>query len=347
MSALKIKDLFDSQRKVCYLAAEVGTNHNGSLDLALEMIEKFAGLGAHGIKFQALRADRLYPEETPVAEYLIDKGAAPRDAKINDLIRRVEFKEGWIRELVEACDRNRVEFLCSVFDPESLDELVAAGLESIKIASTEITHYPLLTEAGQTGLPIILSTGMAGLGEIEKALEKIGHERVILLHCTAAYPALPQEVNLRAMVNLGRTFGLPVGFSDHTEGHLAAACAVSLGACLVEKHVTPDRKMPGPDHHFAASPKEYEKLVQAVCQAEAMLGSARKKATRSEKDLIAYRPGLFSVRTIEKGETLTREMIKVMRRNRTGIKVEHLDIVLGRTARQLIEPGQALEWFMI
>ncbi len=347
MKNLRIKDLFEAKESGCYLAAEVGTNHNGSLDLALEMIGTFAALGAQGLKFQFLRADRLYPDDTPVAEYLVDQGVAKKNAGINDLIKRVEFGPEWPDVLARTCKEKGVEFLCSVFDPDSLEELVQCGLESIKIASTEITHHPLLEEAGQTGLPIILSTGMAGLGEVETALKKIGHDRVILLHCTAAYPTEPAQVNLRAMVNMGQTFGLRVGYSDHTQGSLAAACAVSLGACLIEKHVTLDNTMPGPDHHFAATPDEFKDLGKAIKEAEAMLGSSRKKAASSEKELIAYRPGIFAATAIEKDEVLTREKIKIMRRNRKGIGVEHLEIVLGRRAKARIEPGQVLEWSLI
>ena len=344
---MKIKDLFDPGNRECYLAAEIGTNHNGSLDTALEMIERFAHLGAHGLKFQHVRAERLYPLDTPVADYLVEQGAAPKGARIKDVLAKVEMGPGWMGPLMSACqDRDR-EFLCSVFDPRSLEEMVRAGLGSIKIASTEITHYPLLEEAGKTGLPVILSTGMSGLGEIEKALSLINHDRVILLHCTAAYPTAPEEVNLRAMVNLGQTFGLPVGLSDHTLGPLAAVCAVTLGARMVEKHVTLDRNMPGPDHHFAASPGDFKEMVQAVDQARAMLGSARKRAVASEQDLAAYRPGLFAARAINKGEPLTRDKLTIMRRNRTGIGVEHMDLVLGREAKVSLEPGQALEWSFI
>ncbi len=341
---MKVKDLFDSRTKGCYVAAEIGTNHNGDLDTALDMIRRFGDLGAHGLKFQYLRAERLYPPDTPVAQYLVDQGAAPKGARIRDILAKVEIGPEGIERLMSACREQGREFLCSVFDLRSLEELVRAGLESIKIASTEITHYPLLEEAGQTGLPVILSTGMSGLGEIEKALSLINHDRVILLHCTAAYPTAPEEVNLRAMVGLGRTFGLPVGLSDHTLGPLAAACAATLGARMVEKHVTLNRNTPGPDHHFAASPKDFQDLVQAVDQALAMLGSARKAAAPSEQDLKAYRPGLFAARAIARGETLTRDMLTAMRRNKAGIGTEHLDLVLGREVKVSLEPGQALEW---
>ena len=344
---MKIRDLLETGEKGCYLAAEVGTNHNGSLATALEMIGRFADLGAHGLKFQFLKPGRLYPAETRVADYLVEQGVAEKGAGINEIIEKVEFKDDWIAVLGQACREAGVEFLCSVFDPESLDPLIAGGLESIKIASTEITHYPLLEEAGQTGLPIILSTGMAGLGEVEKALGRIGHDQVILLHCTAAYPTQPAEVNLRAMVNLGQTFGLKVGFSDHTQGSLAGACAACLGACLVEKHVTLDHTMPGPDHHFAAEPEEFQELAQALVQTRTMLGSAKKKATGSEKELIGYRPGVFAAQGIGQGEEITREKIRIMRRNKKGIGAEHLELVLGRRAKSPIAPGQVLEWSLI
>lgn len=339
--------VFDSKQGRVYVSAEVGANHNGDLETALEMIRVFAEAGADGVKFQFYAAEKLYSPETPVADYLVERAGLPPGSGIVDLLKKVEMKPEWLPPLIEACNRESVGFQCSAFDPEGLAALVEAGAESIKVASTEITHYPLLTEIGATRLPVVLSTGMSSLGEIEKALAAIGHREVILLHCTASYPTEPEEVNLRAMTTLTATFGLPVGFSDHTRSATAAVLAVGLGACFIEKHVTLDQSQAGPDHAFATEPEEFAGLVMAVRRAEKMLGSPHKTATVSEKELIGYRPGLFAAREISEGKEIEPEDLKVMRRNRTGIGVEEMDLVLGRRAARAIAAGEVLEWEVI
>ena len=331
----------------CRVVAEVGANHDGDLERALVMVARFAALGADAIKFQFYRPDRLYPAGTMVADYLVGRGGIGQKTSISQVLARCRMGQDWPPVLAQACRAAGVGFISSVFDPEGVPVLRRGGVEAFKIASTEITHYPLLRQVGATGLPVIVSTGMASLGEVEKALVALGHERVTLLHCTACYPTAPADVNLRAMLTLRQAFGLPVGFSDHTEGPLAAALAAGLGACMVEKHVTLDRRSPGPDHAFAAEPEDFAAMVQAVRQAGLLLGDRRKAVRRCEAALTAYRPGLFAARDIAAGERLATTDLEVRRRDGSGIGVEHLEIVVGMRARVDIARGAAILWDMV
>jgi sialic acid synthase SpsE len=242
------------------------------------------------------------------------------------------------------CESRSIDLIMSVFDVESVDVLVRHGIKRLKVASSEITHYPLLSAAGETGLPVILSTGMSNLGRIEKALKTIGHDNVVLLHCTAAYPVPDTEVNLRVFQTLQHAFGLPVGFSDHTEGTLAAGIAIVFGAVMIEKHFTLDKNLPGPDHAFSVTPHELGELTGTVRRTEQMLGSSRKVITEKESGTMEYTPGLFAFCDIAEGSDIKANNIEVRRRNKEGIGAELLDIVKERKARVFIPKGAPITW---
>ncbi len=328
----------------CEIVAEIGSNHNGCWDTVLEMLDHISEAKADSAKFQYYRADKLYPEDTRVAEYLVGSGGIEKDTRIVDLLKKAEIPEEWLGELVKQCKSRNVGLIMSAFDVGSVEVMVRHGIKRLKIASSEITHYPLLNAVGDTGLPVVMSTGMSNLGMIEKALKAIGHDDVTLLHCTAAYPVPDTEANLRVIKTLQYAFGLPVGLSDHTRGVLAAGIAFALGAVMVEKHFTLDKSQPGPDHAFSATPQELSELTDAVRRTGQMLGTTRKVVTEKESGTMEYTPGLFACCDIAEGSDINTGNIEVRRRNKEGIGTEYLDIVRERKARVFIPKGTPITW---
>lgn len=338
------KEQLYKQQNQCDVVAEIGTNHNGCWDTALKMLDQISIAKADAAKFQYYRAEKLYPESTNVADYLIGSGGIEKDTRIVDLLKKAEIPEEWLDELVIQCESRNIGLIMSAFDVESVEVLTRHGIKRLKVASSEITHYPLLSAVGETGLPVILSTGMSNLGMIENALKKIGHNNVVLLHCTAAYPVPDTEVNLRVIQTLQHAFGLPVGFSDHTEGTLAAGIAIAFGAVMIEKHFTLDKNQPGPDHAFSVTPHELGELTETVRRTEQMLGSSRKVITEKESGTMEYTPGLFAFCDIAEGSDIKANNIEIRRRNKEGIGAELLDIVKERKARVFIPKGAPITW---
>jgi len=338
------KEQLYKQQNQCDVVAEIGSNHNGCWETVLKMLDQISAVKADAAKFQYYRADRLYPENTYVADYLIGSGGIEKDTRIVDLLKKAEIPEEWLDDLVIQCESRNIDLIMSAFDVESVEVLVRHGIKRLKVASSEITHYPLLSAVGETGLPVILSTGMSNLGMIENALKKIGHNNIVLLHCTAAYPVPDKEVNLRVIQTLQHAFGLPVGFSDHTEGTLAAGIAIAFGAVLIEKHFTLDKGLPGPDHAFSVTPKGLGELTDMVRRTERILGSFRKVITEKETGTIEYTPGLFAFCDIAEGSDLNEDNIAIRRRNKEGIGTEFLDIVKERKAGVFIPKGAPITW---
>ena len=331
-------------RSGCSVVAEVGSNHNGCWETALEMLKRISAAKVDAVKFQYYRADRLYPKGTGVAEYLVGKGGIEKSTNILDLLRKSEIPEEWLDEISGQCRALNLDLIMSVFDVESVNVLARHGIKTIKVASSEITHFPLLKAVGETRLPVILSTGVSNLGRIEKAIEYIGHDNIILLHCTATYPVPDSESNLRVIDTLRHAFGLPVGLSDHTDGTLASIIAVAFGAVMIEKHVTLDKNMDGPDHEFSVTPAELADLVGIVRRTGIVLGDARKKITENESELIGFTPGLFARYDIPEGAVINEECLDILRRNREGIGTELTSVVIGRTAKKKIPKGAPITW---
>jgi N-acetylneuraminate synthase len=292
------------------IIAEAGVNHNGSLDLALALVDAASDAGADIVKFQTFVADRLASRAAPKADYQL----ATTDAAESQhaMLRRLELTEAMHVRLIERCAQRGIEFLSTPFDEHSLDLLVGFGVKRLKIPSGEITNGPLLLKAARTGLPIILSTGMSELDEVEAALGVLafgyaesrkaapsdaafhralasaaGREavaaNVTLLHCTTEYPAPLESVNLRAMDTMSAAFGTKVGYSDHTPGIAVAIAAAARGACVIEKHVTLDRSLPGPDHRASIEPHDFTLLVESVRAASAALGRPDKTTAPCER----------------------------------------------------------------
>ena len=318
-----------------YIIAEAGVNHNGKLDMAMQLVDVAAEAGADAVKFQTFKAEKLVSIFAPKAEY--QKKLTETTESQLEMLRKLELNEEEHRVLMKRCLQRGVEFLSTPFDLESLDLLVSKfNLSRLKMPSGEITNVPLLLKAAQSGKPIILSTGMSTLGEIETALGVLAFgyihsdnnetpsikafeqafcseagqatlaEKVVLLHCTTEYPPLINEVNLRVIETMRNAFKLPVGYSDHTAGITIPIAAVALGAVVIEKHFTLDRSLSGPDHKASLEPDELKLMVQSIRQVEEALGSSRKAPTLSEyKNKPIARKSLVATLEIRKGEPFT------------------------------------------
>jgi N-acetylneuraminate synthase len=310
-------------------------NHNGDLAVARELVAAAAAAGADLVKFQSFIATESISAGAVKADY--QRHATDPDETQAEMVRRLELSRSDHEALIADCRSHGIGFLSTAFDPASFDMLVELGLDRVKVPSGEITNLPLLRHVARLGLPMIMSTGMADLGEIEAALdavERAGTERrqVTLLHCTTEYPAPFDEVNLRAIPTLRAAFGLDVGYSDHTAGIEIAIAAVALGATVIEKHVTLDRRMPGPDHQASLEPGELAAMVAAIRHLEAALGDGRKRPTASElRNRPVARKSLVARRPIRAGELFTAENLAAKRPG-TGISPMRWDEVLGRPA---------------
>jgi pseudaminic acid synthase len=330
-----------------YVIAEAGSNHNRDLATARRLIEIAAEAGADAVKFQTYTAEGLYSRKTPAMSYLQRDGLLAGNENVWDLIKSVEIPWEWHEELAQSAARSGITFLSTPFEESAVDVLEAVGVPAYKIASYEINHAPLIEQAARTGKPLLISTGMASMGDIERALDVAngaGAEEIVLLHCAINYPPRFEDLNLRAIETLRSAFGLPVGWSDHTLGHSADVAAVALGACCVEKHFTLSRDQPGPDHPFALEPEELQAMVGAIRETEEALGSSVKRATAAEAEM--YRLGrrsLVAARDIDPGHQLERADIAVKRPG-FGIPVHDIDKVVGQRAGRRIEADEVLTW---
>lgn len=336
MTRIQIGGQWVGDGEPVYLVAEAGSNHNGNFEQALRLIDVAAEAGVNAVKFQHFKAATLYPRLAGESDYL--KTSRP----IYDIIKEMETPDEWVPRLADYCRRKRLAFLSSPFDEASAD-LLDPYVPAFKIASYEMTHAPLLRHIARKGKPMIISTGTASLEEVLQAVGVIrleGNERIIVLQCTAKYPTPLEAVNARALVSLRDATGLPTGLSDHSRDPiLAPVVAVALGACLIEKHVTLDNGMPGPDHGFAIEPHELKLLVQRVRDAERVLGHGRKEPLPEEQELRAFaRRSIFALRDIRVGEQLSLDNVAVLRCGKLGFGLapELLAKVIGRTAAKLI-----------
>ncbi len=320
----------------CMVIAEAGVNHNGSLDLAYRLVDAAVAADADYVKFQIFQADKLASRDAPKAAY---QRYANGDTESQfDMLKRLELPRAAFREIAAYCADRQIGFLATPFDEESLFFLSSLGLRTIKISSGDLTDRPLLQALGGMSMSVLLSTGMATLGEVEDALgilEAAGtpFENITLLHCTTEYPAPDETVNLRAMATMAAAFPrVSIGYSDHTEGIDIALAAVALGACVIEKHFTLDRAMAGPDHQASLEPPELARLVAALRRVAAALGDGRKRPAAIElPNRLVARKSIVASRPIRQGELLSLANLTV-RRPGTGISPMRWEEVLGRPA---------------
>lgn len=315
--------------------AEAGVNHNGSLNLAFRLIDEAVATGADIVKFQTFRADREISRHALKAEYQKETTDA-RETQL-EMARKLEFDIKDHRALINHCEQKGIRFLSTPFDLESIQMLADLRLEIIKIPSGEITNLPYLRAVGRLCKPVIMSTGMADLGEIEDAINILVNSgtpwsAITLLQCNTEYPTPYPDVNLRAMVTLREAFKMSVGYSDHTLGIEVPIAAVALGASVIEKHLTLDKNLPGPDHRASLEPDEFKRMVLAIRNIEAALGNGIKKASESEKkNKNIARKSIVADRPIKAGEMFT-ETNLTMKRPGTGMSPMLWDWVLGRKA---------------
>jgi len=331
-----------------FIIAEAGVNHNGDMATAKELVKVAASAGANAVKFQTFKAENLVTTSAPKADYQL-KYSDPTESQY-EMLKRLELSTDAHYELFKYCAEKNILFMSTPFDEESADYLTDLGLEIFKIPSGEITNLPFLAHVAEKGRPMIVSTGMASLGEVETALNSIhatGNTNTVLLHCVSSYPAMLDEVNLRAMKTMAEAFRIPIGYSDHTEGIDISLAAVALGACVIEKHFTLDRNMEGPDHQASLEPDDLHNLVRGIRAVEAALGNGRKKPTDNEADTAAVvRKSLVASRHITAGSELTRDLISIKRPG-TGLPPSMLPLLIGRTMDQEVNAGTLFTMEMI
>lgn len=333
-----------------FVIAEVGPNHNGSIDRALEIVRQAASSGIDAIKFQTFVSGKtVVSDDTPLAAYM-EAGAAGKSQ--NDLHDELGLTFDHFRTIAAECKKHGVPFSSTPFDVPSVEFLAGLGVPFMKIPSGEITNPFLLRAVARTGLPTIMSTGMAELGEIRAALELLRSEwrrdrrdapEFVLLHCTSAYPAPLAEVNLRAMDLLTREYGVPVGYSDHTLGSAVSIAAVARGARVIEKHVTQDVRLHGPDHAASLPLDQLPAFVASIRAVTTALGSEEKRLTTSERDVRKVaRRSLAALRDIAAGETFSEPMLTALRPER-GLPPMNVGQLLGRQARRSYRSGEIID----
>lgn len=317
------------------IIAEAGVNHNGDLGLARKLIDAAAEAGADLVKFQTFSADRQVTRTAAKADY--QTRTTDSNESQYEMLRCLELTAEMHKELIAHCAKCNIGFFSTGFDIESVDLLVSLGQNRFKIPSGEITNLPYLRHIGRIGKPVILSTGMAEMGEIQAAidaLEEAGTPRamVTVLHCTTEYPAPMADINLRAMLSIRKSFGVEVGYSDHTRGIEVAIAAVALGASVIEKHFTLDRNMPGPDHEASLEPEELKAMVAAIRNIETALGDGIKRLTPSEaRNKLVVRKSLVAKRAIKAGEVFSAENITAKRPS-IGVSPMRWNEVMGHAA---------------
>ena len=328
------------------VVAEVGVNHNGDPATALRMIEVAAAAGADVVKFQAFRSEKEISRFAAKAPYQAQ--TTSKDGNQLEMCKALELSPEVLRRVHSHCTSAGMAFLCAAFDFESADLLLGElGVRSIKIASSEVTNIPFLKHIGAAGCGVILSTGASTLTEVGQAVDALrgaGCPELILLHCVSSYPAPHDQVNLRAMETMRRAFGLPVGFSDHTQGIETAIAAAALGAVMVEKHFTLDRNSPGPDHRASIEPPELAALVRGVRIGNQCLGSPLKQPAPCElENLPLIKKSLVAGHDMRRGTRLTRQMIEI-KRPKGGIEPGDLEKVIGLTLQRDVEEDAPITW---
>lgn len=316
------------------IIAEAGVNHNGSVDLAFRLVDAAAEAGADIVKFQTFRTEKLLTREAASAEYQVKNTGGGKTQF--EMIKELELGYPDFERIKAHCALRGIRFLSTPDEEESLDFLVSLGMELIKVGSGEVENIPFLRKIGAKGKDVILSTGMSGLTEVEKALgtlTRAGARSVALLHCTTNYPCPMEDVNLRAMDTLARAFGTVVGYSDHTNGIEVAVAAVARGARIIEKHFTLDKAMPGPDHRASLDPRELADMVRAIRNVEACLGDGVKAPRGSERSVAAaVRKSIVAKAPIAKGSVYSETNLTVKRAGGKGISSARWDEVIGRIA---------------
>ena len=327
-----------------YIIAEAGVNHNGSLDLAKQLIDKAAWAGVDCVKFQTFKSEKLVSKFAQKAEY--QKKTTDSNESQLDMLKKLELSDDDFLELKKYCAKKNIEFLSTAFDLESVDFLSRLGTNTWKIPSGEVTNYPILREIGKKKQKVVMSTGMCSMQEVEdavKVLKDFGTTDITLLHCTTEYPAPYDSVNLNAMLTLQKKFDLPIGYSDHTNGIEIPVAAVAIGATVIEKHFTLDRNMPGPDHKASLEPEELKAMVDSIRHVETAIGNGIKTASTSEiPNKAVARKSIVAKKNIKKGDELTEDNITTKRPG-NGVSPMKWYEVLGTKAVRDFQEDELIE----
>jgi N,N'-diacetyllegionaminate synthase len=328
-----------------FIIAEAGVNHNGSLDMALQLVDAAKQSGADAVKFQSFKADQLATRSAHKAAYQ-ERTTSQAESQF-DMLKRLELDRAAHERILRHCEDRGIQFLSSPFDLPSIDLLAEMNLPVYKVPSGELTNEPYLRKIGAKGKPVILSTGMATLGEVEEAINTLraaGAGQLTLLHCVTEYPAPYAEVNLRAMHTLKLAFGLPVGYSDHTPGIEVSIAAAALGAEMIEKHFTLDRSLPGPDHAASLEPGELKAMVTAIRNVEAALGTGIKAPAPCEiPNISVARKSLVAARSLPAGHKLQEQDLNIKRPG-NGLAPKLMPALVGRTLRVAVERDAIIRW---
>lgn len=344
MSTIQIKDRIIGKGYPAYIIAEMSANHAGDLELAKEIIREAKKSGADCVKLQTYTADTL-TIDCNNSYFRIEDGTWQGE-NLYQLYQKAYTPWEWQKELKEEADKIGIDIFSTPFDKSAVDFLEQIDMEFYKIASFEVVDIPLIRYIASKGKPIIMSTGMASLGEIEDAVREIraqGNEQIALLKCSSAYPAITENMNLKTLVNMAETFQVPTGLSDHSMGSLGAVAAVTLGANIIEKHFCLSRKIDNPDSSFSMEPEEFKRMVEDIRMAEQAIGTVRYGVSEQEQENVKFRRSLFVVKDIKKGEKLTQENVRSIRPG-YGMAPKHYDEVLGKCANRDIKRGTPLQY---
>jgi len=332
----------------CYVIAEAGVNHNGSVSRALEMINVAKSAGADAVKFQVLYADKYISRHAPQADYMMRTVGG--DESQRDLIARLNLSDGDFATIKQYCDEMGITFLATAFEETAADFLDGLGVPAFKIPSGEIDNLRFLQHVARKGRPMIVSTGMATLAEVDEALRAIrgaGDPPVVLMQCTSNYPADTRDANLRAIETMRAAFGVPVGLSDHTSGDICALVAVGLGMAIYERHFTLNRELPGPDHKASAEPDELRRIIANIREAEAALGTGRKEMAASERNTRdVARKSIVAAMDIPAGAMLGERHL-ALKRPGTGLRPSAMQYIVGRTAKRAIQADDPITLEML
>lgn len=339
-------DLYNRLQQGTYIIAEMSANHAGSIERAKEIIHAAKESGADCVKIQTYTADTMTIDCHN--QYFNITDGTWEGENLYSLYCKAYTPWEWQAELLAEAKKIGIDFFSTPFDKSSVDFLEEIGMDFYKIASFELVDLPLIDYVASKGKPIIMSTGMANIGEIQEAVTTIQkhHNQLALLKCSSAYPALSSQMNLKTIANMKEVFGVPVGLSDHSMGSVGAVTAVALGANIIEKHFCISRDIQNPDSTFSMEPAEFQKMVQDIRQAEKAIGHVNYAVTEDEQENIIFRRSIFVIEDIQKGEKLTEKNIRVIRPG-YGLRPKHYEEVLGQTALKDIERGTPLQFEMI
>ncbi len=345
MKTVEIGDRTIGESNPTFIIAEAGVNHNGKVEMAKDLVDVAKEAGADAVKFQTFKAEKVTSKAAPKAKY--QQKTTEVEKSQYEMLKEVQLSEEEHIELLGYCKRKNILFMSTPHAMESIDLLNRLNLPVFKVSSSDLTNLPFLERMASKNKPIILSTGMANLCEVEEAVNTIhssGEADLILLHCVTNYPADPEDCNLRAMETLKTAFDVPVGFSDHTLGTAVPVAAVALGACVIEKHFTINKSLPGPDHEASLSPKELERMVKEIRSVKRAMGDGVKKPVDTEKEIKEVtRKSIVSVINISKGAKIRKDMVDI-KRPETGIRPKHIENIIGKTAKKHIKGDEPINW---